>query len=125
MDLRTLATRSVVTSAALGVVLAVLMLAAGHQRAAVGTLFGVLIGCTNQAMLAVRVSGIGSYGTPRQTQAVMLANTGMRFLMIGLATYLCIRLAAWISLLGFSTGLLATMATSAVVTARALLRAKD
>jgi hypothetical protein len=125
MDVRTLATRSVVASARVGLVLVVLLFFAGHQRAAAGALFGALIGCINQVMLAVRVAGIGRYGTARQTQAVMLANTGMRFLLIGLATYLCIRLPEAMSLLGFATGLLAMMVTSTVVTARALLREKD
>ena len=117
-----LATRCVLASASAGLVLAGMMLFANHQREALGTLFGTAIGVTNQIMLAARVSGIGNYGTARQTRAVMMANTGMRFMMIGLATYLTIRLSGSMSLLGFATGLLATMVVSTVVAGRLLMR---
>jgi len=122
MDLRTLATRCILAGVSIGLILAGVMLLANHQREAWGTLFGTAIGATNQAMLAARVAGIGTYGTARQTRAIMISNTGMRFLMIGLATYITIRLSATMSLLGFTTGLLVTMAVSALVAGRALMR---
>lgn len=122
LDLRALALRCILASVSVGLMLAGLMLLTNHSREAWGMLFGTAIGATNQAMLAVRVAGIGNYGSPRQTQRVMVANTGMRFLMIGLATYITIRLSTTLSLLGFTTGLLVTMAVTAVVAGRQLMR---
>lgn len=122
MELRSLVIQCAKASASLGLILAGLLLFAGHQREALGLLFGTAIGITNQIMLAVRVAGIGTYGGVRQTQMVMLAGTGMRFLVIGLATYITIRLSSALSLLGFTTGLLLTMAVGAVLGARWFLR---
>lgn len=122
MELRNLVKQCVLASLAVGLVLAGVMLLTNHQREAYGMLFGTAIGITNQIMLAIRVAGIGEYGSTRQTQAIIMANTGMRFLMLGLATYLTIRVSATLSLLGFTTGLLTTMAVTTVVGARRYLR---
>ena len=122
MELRNLVAQCVTASLAVGCILAGLMLLANHQREAFGMLFGTAIGATNQVMLAIRVAGIGDYGSARQTQAIIMANTGMRFLMIGLATYITIRLADTLSLLGFTAGLLTTMAVTTVIGARRYMR---
>jgi hypothetical protein len=122
MELRNLVTQCVMASLAVGFILSGLMLLTNHQREALGMLFGTAIGVTNQIMLAIRVAGIGEYGSARQTQAIIMANTGMRFLMIGLATYITIRLSATFSLLGFTAGLLVTMAVTTVVGARRYMR---
>jgi hypothetical protein len=122
MELRRLVQQCVLACLSCGLVLAGVLILIGHQREALGLLFGVAIGVTNQLMLAVRVAGIGEYGSRGQAQAIMLANTGMRFLMMGLATYLAIRLPATISLIGFITGLVLTFAVTTVVGARFYLR---
>lgn len=122
MELRNLVTRCVLAGLACGLVLTGILLLTNHPREALGVLFGVATGVTNQLMLAVRVNGIGQYGSRGQTQAIMLANTGMRFLMMGLATYMTLRLSATLSLFGFATGLLLTFAVTTVVGARFYLR---
>jgi hypothetical protein len=122
MELRRLVTQCVLAELSCGLVLGGLLLLTMHQRAALALLFGVLTGVTNQLMLAVRVNGIGQYGSRGQTQAIMLANTGMRFLVMGLATYITIRLSATLSLFGFAAGLLLTFAVAPIVGARFYLR---
>jgi hypothetical protein len=105
-----------------GLVLAGILVLAGHQLDALGLLFGTAVGVANQIMLAVRVAGIGTYGSRRRTQQVMMAGTAMRFAMIGLATVIVLRLPATFSFIGFVAGLLLTMAIGTVMSARALLR---
>jgi hypothetical protein len=122
MELRRLVSQCVLMCLAGGLLIAGALLLTNHQPQAYGLLFGVLIGVTNQLMLAVRVAGIGEYGARGKTQAIMLANTGMRFLMMGLATYLAIRLSATISLIGFICGLVLTFAVIPVAGARFYLR---
>ncbi|HWE61943.1 MAG TPA: ATP synthase subunit I [Chloroflexota bacterium] len=121
-ELRRLVMQCVLAGVSCGLILAGLLMLTNHQREALGLLFGVAIGVTNQLMLAVRVDGIGRYGSRGQTQAIMAANTGLRFLMMGLATYLTLRLSATLSLLGFTTGLVLTMAAATAVGARFYLR---
>lgn len=122
MPLRSLVAQCALFGLASGLVLAAILVLAGHQRDAAGILFGTAVGVTNQIMLAVRVAGIGSYGGTKRTQQVMVAGTAMRFAMIGLATVIVLRTPATFSLIGFVAGLLLTMAIGTVVSARSLLR---
>lgn len=122
MSLRPLVVRCALLELASGLTLAGMLILTGHQRDALGLLFGTATGVANQAMLAVRVAGIGSYGSTKRTQQVMVAGTAVRFAMIGLATVIVLRLATTFSLLGFMTGLLLTMAVGTVIAARWFLR---
>ena len=122
MPLRSLVARCATLGLAAGLILGGLLLAVGHQRDALGLLFGTAVGVANQVMLAVRVAGIGTYGSTRQTQRVMVAGTGMRFAMIGLAAVIVLRLPGAFTLLGFIAGLLLTMVVGTVVGARWFLR---
>lgn len=122
MELRQLVAQCVLLSMAGGLIIAGLAMSAGHREAAFGVLFGAAIGAMNQVMLGIRVAGIGTYGNVKQTQRVMVAGTGMRFAMIGMAAYIAIRFPGTLSLAGFVAGLMMTMAVATVQSARWFLR---
>lgn len=122
MDLRTLVTQITVFAGSLGLILAGLLLLGGHSRAAVGLSFGVLVGIANQIMIALRVARIGQLGSRKRTIAFIQAGTGMRFLMIGLAACIALKLPGVMDFFGLVAGLLLTMVVGTVVGARLVLR---
>jgi hypothetical protein len=120
--LRVVVVQTILGSCAICLVLAGLLVLTGHTREGGGLLFGTAVGVCNEVMLANRVARIGKFGSPQETAIMMRAGTFMRFLMIGLAAVMAIKLQAKLSFGAVVVGIVFPIVVANVVGARYLLR---
>jgi hypothetical protein len=120
--LRIVVIQTIVISGAIGLMGSGVLLVMGLSRECWGLLFGTLVGISNQLMLANRVAKIGAFGNARATARMMQAGTATRFLMIGLAAVLAVRLHASMNIATMLIGLLLPTIVANVVGTRLLLR---
>ena len=120
--LRVVVVQTVLASCAVGLLCAGLLLLTGHTREGSGLLFGTAIGVCNEMMLANRVARIGIVGSARETAIMMRVGTFMRFLMIGLATIMAIKLHSTLSFGAMLIGVVFPIVVANFVGARYLLR---
>ncbi len=120
--LRVVVVRTILVSCAVGLVCAGMLRLTGHSREGSGLLFGTAVGVCNEMMLANRVARIGAFGSARETAIMMRTGTFMRFLMIGLATVMAIRLHSTLSFGAVLVGIVYPIVVANVVGARYLLR---
>lgn len=94
----------------------------GHSAAAAGLVLGAAVGVVNQAMIAFRVARIGQVGGRRQTILFIQTGTALRYIMIGAAVAIVLRLPGHFDFLGLVAGLVLTMIVGAVAGIRLVLR---
>ncbi len=120
--LRVVVVQTIMASCALGLAMAGMLLLAGHTRECLGLLFGTAVGVCNEMMIANRVARIGEFGSARQTAIMMRMGTLTRFLMIGMATVMLIKLHSTMSFGAAVVGIVFPIIVANFVGARYLLR---
>ena len=120
--LRLVVLHTVIISAAIGVAAGGALLLFGDPREAWGLLFGTAIGISNQVMLASRVARIGAWSSARQTRMMLRMGSALRFLMIGMAALVAIKLHTSLSLEAMLVGVIFPIVVANVAGARLLMR---